>query len=105
MIIDPQAYVSFTDDGWRFSPRLKGYLSFIHEHVKPIKIYPHFNQALLERFVLEHNENLERSLAFLNQNERHEPRGALLVYDVKECLKAMEEVIASQSYKKSPGKQ
>ena len=99
LFLDPQAYVSFTDDGWRFTPRLKGYLGFIHDFVKPIRIYPHFNKALLERFVLEHNENLERSLVFLTQNPRHEPRGALFVYDVKECLAAIEQAVSSQHLK------
>ena len=85
LIIDPQAYVSFTEDGQRFTPQLKSYLGFIQKQVKPIKIYPHFNPALLERFVLEHNENLRRSLTFLSHNQRGQ-LGALRVYDLRECL-------------------
>lgn len=85
LIIDPQAFISFTDDQKRFSPRLKGYLQFIRTSVPAVKTYSHFNDRLLTRFVLEHNENLRQSLAFLNSNKNHD-FGNLNVYDLKLCL-------------------
>lgn len=85
LIIDPQAFISFTDDQKRFSPRLKGYLQFIRTNVPAIKTYPHFNDRLFTRFVLEHNENLRQSLAFLKLN-KNQNFGHLNVYDLKLCL-------------------
>ncbi|MBF0523340.1 MAG: phospholipid carrier-dependent glycosyltransferase [Candidatus Omnitrophica bacterium] len=88
LVIDPQAYVSFTQDGYRFSPPLAGYLSFIVKNLPPYKTYPHFNKAMLERFVLEHNESLSRSIQFLKLNNNGE-LGALRVYDLDVCIPIM----------------
>ncbi len=88
LIVDPQVYVSYTENDSRFSPKLEGYLQFITQAVPPKKIYPHFNTALLERFVLEHNENLRHSLAFLSSDEKGR-YGLLYVYDIDKCIAAM----------------
>lgn len=84
-IVDPQAYISFTEDQKRFTPKLKGYLQFIEARVPPLKRYPHFNDRLLARFVLEHNENLRQSLAFLRLSKEKDV-GSLKVYDLNICL-------------------
>jgi len=88
LMMDPQVYVSYTADNNRFTPELKGYLEFVSQNVVPVKTYSHFSPALLERFVLEHNENLPQSLAFLHANKDGD-LGQLKVYDIKECLAAI----------------
>ena len=88
LIIDPQAYVSLTQDDERFSLRLKGYLGFVHENVRPIKVYPHLSSAMLERFVFEHNQHLKRSLDFLRENKNDE-LGGLYLYDVQNIIVTM----------------
>ena len=88
LIIDPQAYISYTKDKKRFSLPLVGYLGFLIESIKPVAEYEHFNDSLLERFVLEHNEDLPRSLVFLSKNEE-KGFGSLKVFKVKECIMAV----------------
>lgn len=88
LIIDPQAYVSYAEEDKRFFPQLVGYLQFITQAVPPKKVYPHFNAALLERFVFEHNENLRRSLAFLSSAKKGR-FSSLYVYDIDRCIVAM----------------
>ncbi len=85
LVIDPQAYISYTKDGKRFSLELKDYLQFISAHIPPDKVFRHFNDSLLERFVLEHNENLSRSLKFLKVSQKRK-FGALRIYDIQKIL-------------------
>lgn len=84
LVIDPQSYVSYTQSKNKFDPNLENYLGFVNAAVVPVRIYPHFNEVILERFVFEHNENLRSSLAFLKEQSRG--IGTLRVYDVKECI-------------------
>ncbi len=79
VIVDPQSYISYTFNGEKFDLRLKGCLGIIDSHLKPIKVFPHFNSAILERIVFEHNENLGQSISFLNNNR--ERLGTLRIYD------------------------
>jgi len=88
LIIDPQAYISKTDNKERFNLKLAGFLNFIYTKVPPVKVYPHFNKELLERFVLEHNVNLGQSLSFINANKDGK-LGALYVYDIDKALAIM----------------
>jgi hypothetical protein len=85
LVIDPQAYVSYTQDKNRFTQPLSGYFDVVQKMVKPIKTYQHFSYPLLERFVFEHNENLSRSIAFL-RNAKLNHSGELKVYDLHMCL-------------------
>lgn len=96
LVIDPQAYISYTQDGKRFSLRLKDYLELIVKRVKPDTVLPHFNESLLERFVLEHNENLKRSIAFLKAS-RKKDLGALRVYDIRKILMVMTRAQGAQN--------
>jgi len=89
LILGPQSYVSFTEDGLRFSQKLTKFFHFLENNVPPTKVYPHFNQHLLERFVFEHNENLVRSRNFLKANNKGE-FGQLRVYDLTRCLYAIQ---------------
>lgn len=84
LILCPQAYISWTEDGKKFSFRLENYLGLVSTSVQPVKIFPHLSRVMLERFVFEHNENLWRSAAFLHSHR--ENLGAIRVYDVKEVL-------------------
>ena len=94
LVICPQAYISWTEDQKRFTPRLRHYLRFITTQVRPIKVFPHFNQKMLERFVFEHNENLATSIKFLQETEQN--HGALRVYDIKECIDTINQRISFQ---------
>lgn len=85
VIIDPQAYISYTEDDLRFTPQLEGFLQFILENVPPTKEYDHFNPDLLKRFVLEHNESLKTSLTFL-KDSKEKKYGRLRVYEVEKSL-------------------
>lgn len=85
LIIDPQAYISYTKDGLRFKQQFEGYLDFVDNYVNPTAIYPHFNKILLERFVLEHNQNLRRSLQFLRASKTKD-FGLMKIYSVREIL-------------------
>ena len=84
LIIDPQIYVSWTADGKRFTPQLIDYMNFIRIHVPARAEFTHMNHLMLERFVLDHNENLINSLRFLNA--RHQEYGKIYVYDILDCL-------------------
>lgn len=84
-LIDPQAYVSFTRDGRRFDQSLHGFMEFIKQNVPPDKTYTHFSDSLMERFVLEHNESLRRSLSFLKYNKEMK-LGGLYVYDIQKII-------------------
>jgi len=85
LVIDPQAYVSWTKGGARFYPELEDYLGYVTQIVKPAKIFPHLNRVMLERFVFEHNENLKRSIDFLALDKAE--MGAIRIYEIEECLR------------------
>lgn len=88
LVLDPQAYISWTENEVRFLPELANYLGFLRHKVRPQRIYRNFNSAMMERFVFEHSENLQRSIEFLRQNPR-EHFGAILVYDFSEIVPQM----------------
>ncbi|VAX35470.1 hypothetical protein MNBD_UNCLBAC01-744 [hydrothermal vent metagenome] len=86
LIIDPQAYISYTADNKHFTLQLKNYLELVTQKIQPIKEYAHFSPALLERFVLEHNDDLRKSLDFLKVNKDGR-LGRLRVYDLGHIFK------------------
>lgn len=98
LILGPQAYVSFTPDDLRFQPKLKGFLQFIRDTVPAEQEYTHFNNRLLKRFVLEHNENLVRSWQFLRLAKEN-GYGQIRVYDLRKVMLVMNMAI-NQSRKK-----
>ncbi len=93
LMVDPQAYVSWTEGDVKFTPKLVDYLGFIHDNMKPIYVSDHLNHDGLERFVLDHNENLMNSIRFLSRTETD--FGAVYVYDIQECLQTMQHVAQS----------
>lgn len=95
LVIEPQAYISFTKDKRRFTLKLAPPMDFIVEKIPPVKTYPHFSRKLFSRIVYEHNENLRQSIAFLKENDRlNGALGTLRVYDIPTCLALMKKVYA-----------
>ncbi|HPN88575.1 MAG TPA: phospholipid carrier-dependent glycosyltransferase [Candidatus Omnitrophota bacterium] len=97
-ILDPQAYVSLTEDKLRFSSQLAGPIEFIFKNMPPYKTYPHFSSFLLERFVLEHNEHLMRSIEFLRDSSKR-GSAALYVYDLNVIIPIMQRLIQMKEKK------
>ncbi len=89
LILDPQAYISWTSDGRRFSPPLNDFLEIVLKGIQPLQTFPHLNNILLKRFVLDHNEQILDSVAFLShaQSERY---GEIRVYDLTSVFVALE---------------
>ncbi len=94
LILCPQAYISLTESKERFDPQLRGYLGFLTLRFSPQKVFPNFSPALLERFVLEHNENLWRSVQFLDNAQRRN-FGVLKVYDLSKIVPVMLKVVVN----------
>ncbi len=97
LIVDPQAYVSWTQSGFRFTTPLTDYLGFMRDRLPPDIRIPQLNQALLERFVMDHNENLPASISFLNNPNAG--YGDIYVYDLGRSLAIMEKMIQAASMK------
>lgn len=97
LVLDPQAYVSWTDSGQRFTNPLVDYLGFIHGHMPVEARFSHLNHALLERFVFDHNEHLLNSIQFFDQIK--EGSGSVYVYDLSQSLAVMQKIIESKSHK------
>ncbi|MBF0486132.1 MAG: hypothetical protein HQL16_06435 [Candidatus Omnitrophica bacterium] len=87
LVLDPQAYVSQVEKH-KFTVPLRSYLSFIDANVEPVKIFPHMNEALLERFVFEHSENLGVSVKFLS-SEDIQKVASIRVYDLDQPVPLM----------------
>ena len=85
LILDPQVYISWTKDTHRFSQPLIDFLEFINEKVPPKAVFLHLNKTLLERFVLDHNQNLGQSIIFLSESSRGN-YGQIKIYDIGQCL-------------------
>lgn len=104
LVLCPQAYISLTENKQRFTPQLRGYLGFLVARFQPKKVYENFSPELLERFVLEHNENLPRSIRFLNSAKRQH-FGVLRVYELDKIIPPMLAAIAkaeANSVEKKP---
>jgi hypothetical protein len=85
LILDPQAYISWTINGRRFSPPLDDFLETALKSVQPIETFPHLNNILLKRFVLDHNEQIIDSLTFLSHAQA-EQYGRIRIYDLGTIL-------------------
>ena len=93
LILDPQAYISYTDNQKRFSLKLAGYLGFLEQTVKPVETFPHFRPELLKRFVFDQNESLWQSINFLKQNQDGH-LGTLKIYAMNDCIEAIQQAVA-----------
>jgi hypothetical protein len=92
LVLDPQAYVSLCQ-GEKFTRQLRDYLGYIEGHLEPVKVFPHMNQAFLERFVLEHSENLAQSVRFLAAEDIAKI-STIRIYDLDEAIPAMKRFVA-----------
>jgi hypothetical protein len=90
LLLDPQAYVSLCH-GEKFTSPLRDYLAFIDGNMQPVKTFRYMNRAVLERFVLEHSENLALSVRFLADKDL-EKFATLRVYDLDEAVPAMKRI-------------
>ncbi len=97
LVIDPQAYISWTQDKKRFSPPLEDYLRYLVRAARPVKTFAHLSPVMLERFVFEHSENLPRSIRFLDQAPPD--TGGIRVYDLSEFMQELKPLIENQTEK------
>ncbi len=96
LIIEPQVYVSWTKTGAHFDLPLEDFLEFFLRQIKPWKTYPHFNSLVMERFVFDHNQDLRRSIEFLNLNKDHS-FGELRVYNIREGLDDLQQRVLKRN--------
>ncbi len=101
LVVGPQAYISWTNKKERFHPELRGYLGFIVKNLKPVKTFPHFSDVMLERFVFEHNENLRRSVRFL-QLSKQRGFGRLRIYDPSPMIPVVLKVLTKPASQRLP---
>ncbi len=99
LVLCPQVYISWTSTGEKFHLPLTGYLEFITTQVKPIGIFPHMNQVMLDRFVFEHNDNLRYSVQFLNAPNQH--HGLIRIYSIKQIIETLGQWLSEQQKMKS----
>jgi len=90
LILDPQAYITWTSNGRRFSPPLEDFLEIVLKSVPPLETFPHLNKILLKRFVLDHNEQLLDSIKFLSVAQSEE-YGKIRVYDLTSVFAIIKE--------------
>ena len=79
LIIDPQLYISWTKDDKRFSQVELDFIKRLRTQAPLRLVLPHFNNAILERFVLDHNQDLLRSIHFLAASQG---KGCIYIYDL-----------------------
>jgi len=85
LVIDPQAFVTWTKEHRSFEPKLEGYMNYVWRAVPPIKVYDHFGPLMLERFVFEHSQNLSRSIRFLRLADQR-GFGKIRIYDLNQII-------------------
>jgi len=95
LILDPQAYISWTTNGRRFSPPLIDFLQVILKDIRPLQVFPHLNKVLLNRFVLDHNEQLLDSITFLS-DAPSDQYGRIRVYDLGSIFSTMKRTHAKR---------
>jgi hypothetical protein len=88
LIVDPQAYISWTVNGRRFSPPLDDFLDMTLKNVVPLQTFPHLNSIFLKRFVLDHNEQIVDSITFLSHSDQ-EQYGKIRIYDLGSIFSAI----------------
>ncbi len=89
LVVGGQAHVTYSSDGQSFSGNLGGFLGLLSKRGKPLKVFhSRASEAVRERFVFEHSENLARSIAFLQAK----PEGETRIYDIKESVRNLTEL-------------
>ncbi len=101
LVIDPQAYIAYTGNDFKWGLPLESYLGFIDQHAQPIKTFEHFNRAVMERVVFEHSDNLFQSIRFLDSPDIKR-MSSLRIYDLSVVVPAVSAVM--ERYKsRAPG--
>ena len=90
LILDPQAYISWTANGRRFSPPLEEILGTTLKEVRPLQTFPHLNEILLSRFVLDHNEQVLESIIFLSIAQA-KGYGKIRIYELGAIFSALKQ--------------
>lgn len=98
LVLGPQAYVDSCTGG-RFLLPLKDYLAFLDSRVEPVKIFPHLNYAVTERFVFEHSTNLLDSINFLKSDDIKK-YSSLRIYDLSRVVPLMVRIVEESKKKK-----
>jgi hypothetical protein len=93
LVLDPQAYISFTGNEYKWGLPLEGYVGFIERTLVPIKTFDHFNQAVMERVVFEHSDNLLQSIRYLDSPDLKR-MSSLRIYDMAVVVPALSAVLA-----------
>jgi hypothetical protein len=99
LILDPQGYISFTGNDYKWGLPLKGYVGFIERMVPPIKTFGHFNHAVMERVVFEHSDNLFQSIRYLDSPDLAK-MSSLRVYDMSMVMRALSGVMQKAPHQK-----
>jgi len=92
LILDPQSYISWDLDGRRFSPPLVDFLELTLKNVQPLQTFPHLNKFLLNRFVLDHNEQILDSTHFLSVAQE-EGYGKIRIYDLNTVFSTLQQLM------------
>lgn len=90
LVLDPQAYVSWTKNQVNFSGELAGAPGFFDTQVPPEKTFPHMNRAMFERFAFEHNQSLRGVLSYVNRGGEHE--GTVRVYNIPRGFQSLQKM-------------
>ena len=93
MILDPQGYISFTGNDYKWGLPLKGYVGFIDKIVSPVKTFAHFNRAVMERVVFEHSDHLFQAIRYLDSPDLAR-MSSLRVYDMATVIEALSGAMA-----------
>lgn len=92
LVLDPQAYIAFPSTSYKWGLPLCDYLGFVDRQIAPVKVFPHFNRAAMERFVFEHSDNLAASCKFLSSPDLPK-MSTLRVYDLNVVVPVLSAVI------------
>ena len=88
VVIDPQAYISFSGSDYKWGLPLKGYVGFMERAVPPLETFAHFNRAVMERVVFEHSDQLFQSIKFLDSPDLAR-MSSLRIYDMSLVVRVL----------------
>lgn len=101
LVLDPQAYIGYTGNDHKWGLPLKDYLGFVDQHLTPIKDFPHFNRAIMERVVFEHSDDLFQSIRFMDSPDLAR-MSTLRVYDLDVLMPFLSRVTQREKHSRTP---
>jgi hypothetical protein len=99
LVLDPQQYIYFSGNDYKWGLPLKGYVGFIESAITPIKTFDHFNRAVMERVVFEHSDNLFQSIRYLDSPDLAK-MSSLRVYDMSVIMRALSVIMDNAQHQK-----